>query len=114
MAISLQSPRFPHRIDFSLPKTFSGVGALRCRQPLLLRCTADSSSSPKPVDPDFNAKLSLKNFSRGENYNRKGFGHKEETVKLMNSEFTSEFYFICDFSLHSCFVGTDFCMNCGR
>ncbi|KAL0536284.1 hypothetical protein IC582_025227 [Cucumis melo] len=90
MAISLQSPRFPHRIDFSLPKTFSGVGALRCRQPLLLRCTADSSSSPKPVDPDFNAKLSLKNFSRGENYNRKGFGHKEETVKLMNSEFTSE------------------------
>ncbi|TYK13630.1 4-hydroxy-3-methylbut-2-enyl diphosphate reductase [Cucumis melo var. makuwa] len=66
MAISLQSPRFPHRIDFSLPKTFSGVGALRCRQPLLLRCTADSSSSPKPVDPDFNAKLFLKNFSRGE------------------------------------------------
>ncbi|CAK9309004.1 unnamed protein product [Citrullus colocynthis] len=90
MAISMQIPRFPLRLDFFSPKTFSRVGALHFRKPLFLRCTADSSSSPEPVDPDFDARLFWKNFSRGENYNRKGFGHKEETMKFMSSEFTSE------------------------
>ncbi|XP_023512039.1 4-hydroxy-3-methylbut-2-enyl diphosphate reductase, chloroplastic-like isoform X1 [Cucurbita pepo subsp. pepo] len=86
MAISLQIPRLPRRVDSVSSKSFSGAGALRFRKPLLVRCTADSSS----VNPDFDAKLFWKNFSRGENYNRKGFGYKEEALKLMSSEFTSE------------------------
>lgn len=93
MAISLQIPRVPHRAAFISPSPLSAAGALplRLRKPISLRCTADSPSSPGPLDPDFDAKLFWKNWARGENYNRKGFGHKEETMKLMNSEFTSEF-----------------------
>ncbi|XP_022148542.1 4-hydroxy-3-methylbut-2-enyl diphosphate reductase, chloroplastic-like [Momordica charantia] len=92
MAISLQIPRVPHRAAFISPSPLSAAGALplRLRKPFSLRCTADSPSSPGPLDPDFDAKLFWKNWARGENYNRKGFGHKEETMKLMNSEFTSE------------------------
>lgn len=107
MAISLQIPRLPRRVDSVSSKSFSGAGALRFRKPLLVRCTADSSS----VNPDFDAKLFWKNFSRGENYNRKGFGYKEEALKLMSSEFTSEFllYLNDDFSLLNLrFVGANF------
>lgn len=43
------------------------------------------------VDSDFDAKVFRKNLTRSKNYNRKGFGHKEETMQLMNREYTSEF-----------------------
>lgn len=46
------------------------------------------------VDSDFDAKVFRKNLTRSKNYNRKGFGHKEETLELMNREYTSEFFFI--------------------
>ncbi|KAI4298377.1 hypothetical protein L6164_031948 [Bauhinia variegata] len=42
------------------------------------------------MDSDFDAKEFRKNFSRSKNYNRKGFGHKEEILELMNHEYTSD------------------------
>lgn len=62
------------RIDVPSPTTF------RCRKLFSVRCSADA---------DFDPKLFRKNLTRSENYNRKGFGHKEETLKLMNREYTS-------------------------
>ncbi|KAF3542326.1 hypothetical protein DY000_02010187 [Brassica cretica] len=41
------------------------------------------------MDSDFDAKTFHKNLTRSHNDNRKGFGHKEETLKLMNREHTS-------------------------
>lgn len=42
------------------------------------------------VDSEFDAKVFRKNLTRSDNYNRKGFGRKEETLELMNSEYTSD------------------------
>jgi hypothetical protein len=96
MAISLQLCRIPNRTDLFLPDSLAGVGTLRCRKPLSVRCSGDSSSpsSSVAVDSDFDAKVFRKNLTRSKNYNRKGFGHKEETLELMNREYTSEFFFI--------------------
>ncbi|KAK7859162.1 4-hydroxy-3-methylbut-2-enyl diphosphate reductase, partial [Quercus suber] len=76
------------------PESFAGPAALRCRKPLSVKCTADDSSSSLSasvaVDSDFDAKVFRKNLTRSKNYNRKGFGHKEETLELMNREYTSD------------------------
>ncbi|EXB63620.1 4-hydroxy-3-methylbut-2-enyl diphosphate reductase [Morus notabilis] len=89
MAIAFQLCRIPTRTDLFLPETFS----LRCRKPLSVRCSGDSSSASSPfvaVESDFDAKVFRKNLTRSKNYNRKGFGHKEETLELMNREYTSD------------------------
>lgn len=89
MAIAFQLCRIPTstRTDLFLPETFS----LRLRKPLSVRCSAgDSSSSSVAVDPDFDAKLFRKNLTRSKNYNRRGFGRKEETLELINQEYTSD------------------------
>ncbi|XVE66688.1 hypothetical protein DITRI_Ditri08aG0098500 [Diplodiscus trichospermus] len=67
-------------------------GALSFRKPITVRCSAASgSSSAVSVDPDsFDAKAFRHNFTRSENYNRRGFGHKEETLELMNRQYTSD------------------------
>ncbi|GJV91118.1 4-hydroxy-3-methylbut-2-enyl diphosphate reductase, chloroplastic-like protein, partial [Tanacetum coccineum] len=54
------------------------------RKPLSVRCSSGDSSSP-----DFDAKVFRHNLTRSENYNRKGFGRKKETLELINQEFTS-------------------------
>ena len=94
MAISLQLCRIPTRTDLFSPESLAGPAALRCRKPLSVKCTADdsssSSSSSVAVESDFDAKVFRKNLTRSKNYNRKGFGHKEETLELMNREYTSE------------------------
>ncbi|KAK7844304.1 4-hydroxy-3-methylbut-2-enyl diphosphate reductase [Quercus suber] len=94
MAISLQLCRLPTRTDLFSPENFAGPAALRCRKPLSVKCTADDSSSSSSasvaVDSDFDAKVFRKNLTRSKNYNRKGFGHKEETLELMNREYTSD------------------------
>ncbi|XP_061357872.1 4-hydroxy-3-methylbut-2-enyl diphosphate reductase, chloroplastic [Gastrolobium bilobum] len=89
MAISMQLCRFPTiRTDVALPES---VSRIRCRKPLSVRCSAESdSSSSVSVDSDFDAKVFRKNLTRSKNYNRKGFGHKEETLQLMNREYTSD------------------------
>ncbi|CAI8618513.1 unnamed protein product [Vicia faba] len=63
------------RIDVPFPDRF------RSGKLFSVRCSADS---------DFDPKLFRKNLTRSDNYNRKGFGHKEETLKLMNREYTSD------------------------
>ncbi|KAI3828011.1 hypothetical protein L1987_02101 [Smallanthus sonchifolius] len=65
------------------------IRVFRCRKPLSVRC----SSSPSPsisVGSDFDAKVFRHNLTRSENYNRKGFGHKEETLDLMSQEYASD------------------------
>ena len=42
------------------------------------------------VDSVFDAKVFRHNLARGKNYNQKGFGHKDETLELMNREYTSD------------------------
>ncbi|XP_050899405.1 4-hydroxy-3-methylbut-2-enyl diphosphate reductase, chloroplastic isoform X1 [Lathyrus oleraceus] len=63
------------RIDVPSPVRF------RCGKVFSVRSSADS---------DFDPKVFRKNLTRSDNYNRKGFGHKEETLKLMNREYTSD------------------------
>ncbi|XVE66689.1 hypothetical protein DITRI_Ditri08aG0098600 [Diplodiscus trichospermus] len=67
-------------------------GALSFRKPITFRCSAASASfSAISMDPDnFNAKDFRHNIARSKNYNRNGFGHKEETVELMNRQYTSD------------------------
>ncbi|XP_022763574.1 4-hydroxy-3-methylbut-2-enyl diphosphate reductase, chloroplastic-like [Durio zibethinus] len=90
MATSLQLCRFCIRTGSD---NFGGkAGALPFRKPIFVRCSGDSTSSSSiAVDPDnFDAKAFRHNLTRSKNYNRKGFGHKEETLALMNREYTSD------------------------
>ncbi|KAK9056754.1 hypothetical protein SSX86_024117 [Deinandra increscens subsp. villosa] len=69
------------------------VKLFRCRKPFSVRCSAGDSSSSSPSvagGSDFDAKVFRHNLTRSDNYNRKGFGHKKETLELMNQEFTSD------------------------
>ncbi|XP_031128841.1 4-hydroxy-3-methylbut-2-enyl diphosphate reductase, chloroplastic-like [Ipomoea triloba] len=90
MAIPLQFSSLPTRTAISLPQP----RIFQLRTPLSIRCStgeADSSSSSSAtVDSEFDAKTFRKNLTRSANYNRKGFGHKEATLELMNREYTSD------------------------
>uniref|UniRef100_A0A7C9EH18 4-hydroxy-3-methylbut-2-enyl diphosphate reductase n=1 Tax=Opuntia streptacantha TaxID=393608 RepID=A0A7C9EH18_OPUST len=60
---------------------------------LSVRCAAGespSSSASSAVDSAFDPKAFRHNLTRSKNYNRRGFGHKEETLQLMNREYTSD------------------------
>ncbi|KAF3320452.1 4-hydroxy-3-methylbut-2-enyl diphosphate reductase [Carex littledalei] len=64
------------------------------RSPIIVRCAAtgeSSSTASLPLDSaDFDKKQFRHNLTRSDNYNRKGFGHKKETLDLMNHEYTSD------------------------
>ncbi|OVA18637.1 LytB protein [Macleaya cordata] len=95
MAISPQFCRLSIGSDLSLRGNRTGLGIYRCRKPLSVRChvsesSSSSSSSGTVTDSDFDAKVFRKNLTRSKNYNRRGFGHKEETLELMNREYTSD------------------------
>ncbi|XP_071733086.1 4-hydroxy-3-methylbut-2-enyl diphosphate reductase, chloroplastic-like [Rutidosis leptorrhynchoides] len=67
------------------PTSLPDIKLFRCRKPISVRCsTGDSEGS------DFDAKVFRHNFTRSDNYNRKGFGYKKETLELMNQEYTSD------------------------
>nr|KYP66047.1 4-hydroxy-3-methylbut-2-enyl diphosphate reductase [Cajanus cajan] len=84
MALSAHLCRIPAtRADVALPET-----RIRFRKPFSVKCSADSSSAA--VDSEFDPKVFRKNLTRSKNYNRKGFGHKEETLQLMSREYTSD------------------------
>ncbi|WVZ04176.1 hypothetical protein V8G54_024982 [Vigna mungo] len=86
MAFSAHLCRLPaSRADIALPESLTRI---RCRKPFSIRCAGDSHSAS--VDSEFNPKVFRKNLTRSKNYNRKGFGYKEETLQLMNSEYTSD------------------------
>ncbi|KAJ8763574.1 hypothetical protein K2173_002457 [Erythroxylum novogranatense] len=89
MAISLQLCRT------SLPtELFSGENraAFPRRKSFTIRCSAsdDVASASVAIDSEFDAKTFRHNLTRSKNYNRRGFGHKEETLELMNREYTSD------------------------
>ncbi|XP_010254975.1 PREDICTED: 4-hydroxy-3-methylbut-2-enyl diphosphate reductase, chloroplastic [Nelumbo nucifera] len=90
MAFSLQLCNFSTPTDLSLPDNRAGFQVLRCRKSFSVRCSGDSSAPAAAVQSDFDAKAFRHNFTRAENYNRKGFGHKKETLELMNREYTSD------------------------
>lgn len=56
---------------------------------MFIRCSGEESPS-SAVAADFDAKQFRHKLTRSENYNRRGFGHKEETMELMNQEYTSD------------------------
>ncbi|KAH6789325.1 4-hydroxy-3-methylbut-2-enyl diphosphate reductase [Perilla frutescens var. frutescens] len=90
MAISLQFCRISTGTELPVPET----RFLRRRKPSSLSCAAAgdgaSSAAVAADSTDFDAHVFRRNLTRSKNYNRKGFGHKEETLELMNQEFTSD------------------------
>ncbi|KAL9269062.1 4-hydroxy-3-methylbut-2-enyl diphosphate reductase, chloroplastic-like protein [Drosera capensis] len=91
--MAMISPRLcglSRRSDLCLPEH----KVPRCfRKSISVRCAGEvpsSSSSSVSVDADFDAKVFRHNLTRSKNYNRKGFGHKQETLQLMNREYTSD------------------------
>ncbi|KAF3320433.1 4-hydroxy-3-methylbut-2-enyl [Carex littledalei] len=73
-----------------------GSGALgvrsKVRPPMFLtvRYAATGDNTSLPLDSaKFDKKRFRHDWTRSDNYNRKGFGHKKETLELMNSQYTS-------------------------
>uniref|UniRef100_A0A224XFW4 4-hydroxy-3-methylbut-2-enyl diphosphate reductase n=1 Tax=Hypericum androsaemum TaxID=140968 RepID=A0A224XFW4_HYPAN len=91
MAVSLNLGRVYLRPEIISPATpdFSSKARLR---PVTVRCSAgaDSGAGTVAADSDFDPKVFRHNLTRSKNYNRKGFGHKQETLQLMNREYTSD------------------------
>ncbi|KAK7404456.1 hypothetical protein VNO78_05361 [Psophocarpus tetragonolobus] len=86
MALSAHLCRLPApRADMGVPENITGIG---CRKPFSVRCSG--GSSPASLESEFDPKLFRKNLTRSNNYNRRGFGHKDETLQLMNREYTSD------------------------
>lgn len=87
MAISLQLSRFSISSDhLCLPEP----RFQKCIKPFTIRCHSnDPSSSSSAVESEFDAKVFRKNLTRSDNYNRRGFGRKEETLEQMNQEYQS-------------------------
>ncbi|KAK9286333.1 hypothetical protein L1049_014725 [Liquidambar formosana] len=93
MATSLQFCRLSTHMDLVFPEYRAGIGPFRCRKSLSVRCAGDpspSSSSSVAADSEFDAKAFRHNLTRSKNYNRRGFGYKDETLELMNREYTSD------------------------
>ncbi|KAL4615657.1 hypothetical protein ACB092_07G142500 [Castanea dentata] len=88
MAFSLQPCQIPTLTDLFSPESLAGPAALRCKNPLSVKCTGDSSSVA--LDSNFDTELFRKNWTRSKNYNRGGFGLKEESPELMNRQYTSD------------------------
>ncbi|PHT71404.1 4-hydroxy-3-methylbut-2-enyl diphosphate reductase [Capsicum annuum] len=90
MAIPLQFSTISTHSDLSLPETRT----FRFPKPFsaVVRCSAGEAapSSSATAESEFDAKVFQKNLTRSANYNRKGFGHKEATLELMNREYTSD------------------------
>ncbi|KAL3350679.1 hypothetical protein AABB24_023218 [Solanum stoloniferum] len=89
MAIPLQLSSISTRTDLSLPETRT----FRLPKPFsVVRCSTGEAvpSSSATAESEFDAKVFRKNLTRSANYNRKGFGHKEATLELMNREYTSD------------------------
>lgn len=66
---------------FSRPK----FGAKRL---LVVRCSGGGEVTA--IEAEFDKKAFRHNLTRSDNYNRKGFGHKKETLQLMDQEYTSD------------------------
>nr|CAD1837300.1 unnamed protein product [Ananas comosus var. bracteatus] len=49
-----------------------------------------AAAAAAALDSEFDKKAFRHNLTRSENYNRRGFGHKKETLELMSREYTSD------------------------
>lgn len=91
MAMAVQLGRFP-----TLVAGPPGTRRRSTRIPsaISVRCDGGGGSGEGSgvvaMDADFDKKTFRHNLTRSDNYNRKGFGHKKETLELMNQEFTSD------------------------
>ncbi|KAH6830074.1 4-hydroxy-3-methylbut-2-enyl diphosphate reductase [Perilla frutescens var. hirtella] len=81
MAISLQ---FCSIISTRTQLPSPEIGLLRRRKPNSLRCSAAGEAA------DFDAKVFRHEFMRRKDYNRKGFGHEEETLERMSRQYASD------------------------
>ncbi|KAI5661002.1 hypothetical protein M9H77_20325 [Catharanthus roseus] len=90
MAISLQFSGLSTRTaDLALPEP----RIFRCSKPLSVRCSAAGEApavSSSSTESEFDAKKFRHNLARSKNYNRKGFGLKEQSTELMNREYASD------------------------
>ncbi|PIN22132.1 4-hydroxy-3-methylbut-2-enyl diphosphate reductase [Handroanthus impetiginosus] len=88
MAISLQFCRISTRSELSFPET----RIFRQRRLVSFRCSAsgEAATSSSAASAEFDAKVFRHNLTRSKNYNRKGFGRKEETLERMSQEYTSD------------------------
>ncbi|KAI3448058.1 hypothetical protein Pfo_004723 [Paulownia fortunei] len=88
MAISLQFSRISTRTELSLPDT----RIFRHGKPFSVRCSSagEAATSSSVESSEFDPKVFRHNLTRSKNYNRKGFGHKEETLEQMSQEYTSD------------------------
>nr|ABV89582.1 4-hydroxy-3-methylbut-2-enyl diphosphate reductase [Rauvolfia verticillata] len=90
MAISLQFSGLSTRTaDLALPEP----RIFRCWKPVSVRCSAAGEApavSSSSTESDFDAKKFRHNLTRSKNYNRRGFGLKEESMELMNREYASD------------------------
>ncbi|KAH9656505.1 4-hydroxy-3-methylbut-2-enyl diphosphate reductase [Citrus sinensis] len=81
----------PFGIQASRHNNRAGGLALRRRKPVIVRCSGQElPSSAVAVGAQFDAKQFRHNLMRSDNYNRRGFGHKEETIELMDQQYTSD------------------------
>ncbi|KAK9176944.1 hypothetical protein WN944_028963 [Citrus x changshan-huyou] len=92
MSTTLQFCRLCTRTDTaSRHNNRARVLALRRRQPVNVRSSGQElPSSAVAVGAEFDAKQFRHNLMRSDKYNRRGFGHKEETTELMNQQYASD------------------------
>ncbi|KAK2665256.1 hypothetical protein Ddye_003830 [Dipteronia dyeriana] len=92
MANSLQLCRSCTHTDLNFRENLAGLFASRRRKPVFVKCC---SADEPPADSlsfgsDFDPKKFRHDLKRSENFNRRGFGLKEETLEFMNQAYTSE------------------------
>lgn len=82
MSISLQFSRFSGAVDVYTPE----FKRLPCRKVFpSVRCAAVATG-----ESEFDTKEFRKNLTRKANYNRKGFGRKDETLEDIKKEYNSK------------------------
>ncbi|CAN1173044.1 4-hydroxy-3-methylbut-2-enyl diphosphate reductase, chloroplastic [Linum perenne] len=93
MAVSFQFSTISLRAEQFVSETRGAFGGRRRSvRPALVRCSGggdESAAGSMSVESEFDSKVFRHNLTRSKNYNRRGFGHKEETLELMNQEYTS-------------------------
>lgn len=86
-ALALSTSFSGQRVDSSsLSLRIPGRQRRACE---LARC--DASNAAEEQAQQFDTKEFRRTLTRGENYNRSGYGYKKEMLKQMDVEYTSEF-----------------------
>ncbi|THU62533.1 hypothetical protein C4D60_Mb01t06140 [Musa balbisiana] len=89
MAMPMPVPMHLSRFFPSLVVSSGVRSAVGARPSLAIRCGGGEGDG-LVANLDFDKKAFRHNLTRSENYNRRGFGHKKETLELMNQQYTSD------------------------